>query len=452
MSKKKLLEEMVALTKSLQEEVKTLKTIGKEQSDKSEKLISDTLAKREQVIKDELIAKFRKGEHLAPHSEEEENAAVPEVLLRKSSDPRMREMMEYNDDVYLISKILRCHPSQTKIWRKNEAKVSELRKALNVGTAAQGLEWAPTAFSADLIDKYRLQLKVAALFQRVNMPTNPFTLPNLTADSTVYVVPEVTTDTHQNSDRVTASQPTTGSLTMTAKKLGARSLFSGELDEDSIIPVLPMLKDNLARKMADAWEDAIINGDTTVPGHMDIDITATTVVRAFCNGLRRRAKTSNVLKDLSTFNLANVRSLRTSMGKYGVNPAELVFITGPKGYNKLLGLDEVTTLEKYGAGATILAGELGRLDGIPIIISEHVREDLSTTGYYDSTTTNNTVLILANKTAFAIGDRRKVTLKTFEDIETDQTVLVTMMRGTFRDLYTAAGDVVANVGRDVDAA
>jgi HK97 family phage major capsid protein len=448
---KKALQSILELTKSLKEDYVKLKAEGKTQSEAAEAKFKEMFEKREQVIRDDVMMRFRKGEHLAPHEgDPEESFHGNPFIVNKSDDPKRREQMSFNDDVYIISKMLRCHPTQTKTWRKNQAAVSEIRKAMNTATANQGGDWVPTEFSADLIDQYRLSLMVANLFRSLQMPTNPYKLPINTGNVTVYKVAENTADATEAS-RITASTPSgAANVTMTASKIAARSVFSEEVNEDSIIPVLPMLKENLARNMADAWESIWINGDTTLPGNLDIDVTASTDFKTTAKGLRKRAKEStSALYALTTFNLVNLRTLRTGMGKYGVNPSELVFITGPKGYNKMLGIDEVTTLEKYGSGATILTGELGRLDGIPIVVSPHIREDLSTTGYYDVTTTDNTIIILANRRSHLAGEKRKMTLKTFEDIQTDETVMVTTMRGTIEDIYTAVADNPVVVGRDL---
>lgn len=445
--KKKVLDELLTLVKGLQTEVKTLKENGKDvlASDKSRAMLDEILQKRELVIKDQILADMRKGE-FAGESEETDPHSM---IISKAVSDQQKSFQNFNDDVYLISKVLRVHPSQTKLWKKNQAQVGELRKALNATTSTQGQNWVPTEFSSELIDKFRLELKVGALFRTVNMPSNPYKFPLVGGDATGYLIAEETAD---SGTKITASQATTNQITLTAKKLAARTLFSEELSEDSIVPVLPFLKENLARVMGDTWEKAIINGDTAAT-HLDVtDVTSATDAQKAYDGLRKAAKNFNNLVALTTFNSANLRSIRTKMGKYGVNPRNLVWITGPKGYAQLLANSDVSTVDKYGQFATLLVGELAKFDGIPIVVSEHVKENLSTTGYYDGTTTNNTVLILANYSSFLVGDKRKFTLKTFEDIQTDQTILVVTMRRAFAEIYSSSTEGIANVGYDVDAA
>lgn len=436
----KQLDEILTLFKGLQGEVKVLKEEGKSRSEKSEKMISDLMEKREKAIQDDLISRFRKGEHLTPPGDE--NAEPHKVLISKSADPKVQEFQSFNDDLLILSKIMRVHPSQTRLWKKNQAQVSELRKAISAGTSGSGSEWVPTDFSADLIDKFRLELKLGAFFRHINMPTNPYKLPGLTGDTTAYKISESTSD---SASKITASTPTSAAVTLTAVKLAARTLWSEESAEDLIVPVLPLVKDNLARIMAESVEDALINGDSD-GDHFDIDITDPTDHRKSWNGLRARSRQSSDEVSLSTFNAANLRSMRRKMGKYGVNPGRLGWLTGPVGMNHFLGLDELITLDKYGPAATILTGEVGRFDGSPVIISEKVREDLNSVGVHDVTNTGFTHVTVFNRDAFIMGDRRKMTMKSVEDIETDQMIMVVTMRGDFQDLYTADADKIAISG------
>jgi HK97 family phage major capsid protein len=301
--------------------------------------------------------------------------------------------------------------------------------------AGYGAEWIPTGFSADLVDRVNLELKVASLFNRITMPQDPFTLPIKSTGATVYKLGESQTE-HESATKITKTEVTTTNVTLASTKLGARVNFSEELSEDSIVPILPMLRAELARSMAEGIENTIINGDTTAL-HQDSDVTASTDVRKSWKGLRKLTNSGGKVS-LATFNLENLRSIRTAMGKYGVSPSKLAIVTGISGYIQLLGIKDssgnvvVTTIDKYGPNATIVTGELAKIDGIPIIVSEHVRENLNASGVYDGTTTTKTILLLVYRDALLIGDRRTFTLKTDEDIETDQTILVATQRLDFQ--------------------
>ena len=133
------------------------------------------------------------------------------------------------------------------------------------------------------------------------------------------------------------------------------------------------------------------------------------------------------------------------MGKYGVDIDQLAFITNVNCYNRLVGLTEVTTVDKFGPQATILRGQLAALDGIPIIVSSYVPENMNTVGLSAGSTTANvsTGLYLVRKDTWWFGDRRNLTIKGREIIETDQQVLVALQRLDFKALYPTTQPLVA---------
>lgn len=349
------------------------------------------------------------------------------------------------DDVYLMSKLLKTSPRNLKSWKRLEAGASsELRKAMDTANAGEGLEWVPTEFSSELADLVKLEFKVGGLFRRINMPSNPYKLPVVSSDATGYLISEEQAD---SGTKITASTPGTTNVTLSAVKIAGRVLFSEELSEDSIIPIAAFVKKSLARSLAEAFEDAVLNGDTAGT-HQDFDVTAATDARKAWDGLRKMCQSGNKV-DLGTFNTAGLRQMRQKLGKYGVMPSDLAWITGTTGAVKMLQLAEVLTVDKYGANATVVTGEIGKFDGIPIVISEKIREDMNSNAVFDGTDQDKTAVLLVYRPGFVIGDRREVKVKTFEDIQTDQTILVATARWEFEDLYAAASNSTIAVGRNV---
>ena len=112
-------------------------------------------------------------------------------------------------------------------------------------TASEGLEWIPTEFSGQLYDIVTISLKVAALFPSITIPTPVFKLPVATTDDIAFLVPENITDAFLNdANKMPTITPGTGNVTLTAKKLGALTVFSEEVNEDSIIAIVPFLRSN----------------------------------------------------------------------------------------------------------------------------------------------------------------------------------------------------------------
>jgi len=320
-------------------------------------------------------------------------------------------------------------------WREQ---FSSLSKALDTATAAEGAEFVPTGFSRDLIDRVRIAANVGNLFPEVNMPQDPFKLPaRAFARQKARKLSESTAD---SATKITAVTPGTRQVTLDAKKLGVRVLESLELEEDSIIAMAPFIRDEIIEGLAYGLEDAYLNGDDSST-HMDNDTNggAADLAAKTWIGLRKHAQANSVTQDLSTFNTANLRALRKKLGKYGADPRNLAWIVSIKGLIAMMGLAEVITLDKFGPLATVITGQLAMFDGIPVIVSEEMRDDVAATGVNTGAGPNTlSNLILANRRAWIRGIRRAPTVKTKEDIETDQLIVVVTWRGDFqRTLGTA---------------
>lgn len=365
-----------------------------------------------------------------------------DMIARKAPNEQIKEIQAINDQILITSKILGIHPWQTKAWRQFQPLRSELRKAMDTGTAAEGLEWIPTNFSAQMIEKIDLAQRVAGLFSTITMPTKSYTLPVEGGDAVVYKQTESSSDT---ANEITASTPGTANKLLTAIKLAGLVYTSEELVEDSIVDNIGYIQMKLVDAIVKGKEDCIINGDTSST-HMDSDITAAADHRKSWDGLRKLVKAANRVS-LATFNDANVQSILTKLGKYGVDPEKLAWIPGAKGYLKMLtSLTNVQTRDKYGDWATVITGELSKYVGIPVITSQYMRENLAPDGYYDGVTTSLGTLALVHRPSFVIGDRRLVTLKVDEEIKTDQRVLVVTWRGVFSNVFSNTSEDIVGVG------
>jgi len=365
-------------------------------------------------------------------------------------DPRTKhlpvEVQKKLDEIYIVSRLLGVHPKETKIYHQYFAEGSELRKAMDTATSGSGAEWIPTGFSQAMIDEVKLNLKVAALHPRIDMPTPQYKIPALRGGPTAYLASENTA--------VTESSVTTGNVLLDAKTLKVYIPWSDELDEDSLIPMLPLLRGEMAQALAEAIEDATINGDTDVGtgSATDSDMQDpgdATNPRAAWNGYREVALASAKV-DLATFSDANVRSIRKGMGVYGVDPSNLAWVTGIAGYNKMMSdLTDVRTMDKYGDKAVVLQGELAKYDGIPIIVSEKIREDLNASGVYDGVTTDKTLLLLVYRPGFLYGDRRNITIEQDKDIVAGTIKMVASQRLDFKARYDTSTEALVGVGYNV---
>jgi HK97 family phage major capsid protein len=363
----------------------------------------------------------------------------PETLVRPAQDERVRAGQKLNDELYVLQKALGLSPEElleTETWKRAQ---KHFGKALDTTTSGSGSEWIPVGYSSQLIDIVALEAKVAALFDTIQMPTKSYKPPVQGGWPTVYLASENTA--------ITANTATmTDDFTLTAVDLGCYQGVGADVTEDTLLPVLPRLQMMMAQGLARAKDDAILNGDVTAT-HMDTDIEAlgATDHRTAWSGLRYYGlNTSNCSTDCGTFNADNLLAVKKQLGIYGINPDDVAFIAGPSVLNQLLLLLDaqnnlvVTTVDKYGAQAAILTGEVGKLFGVPVVPSEFVREGLNASGVEDGVTETKTTISAVNRKSWVVGDRRNVQLEQDKDIVTQTIKLVATWRGDFKAVFPAA--------------
>lgn len=100
------------------------------------------------------------------------------------------------------------------------------------------------------------------------------------------------------------------------------------------------------------------------------------------------------------------------MGTYGARKSDLAIITGLSGEAALLKSGKLQTINKYGQYATLLTGEVGRIFNIPVVVSEYVRENVSSTGVNTNGGDNSfTTMLIAHRRAFVTAVQRGVSFE-----------------------------------------
>ena len=64
--------------------------------------------------------------------------------------------------------------------------------------------------------------------------------------------------------------------------------------------------------------------------------------------------------------------IRAKLGKYEGRPSELVYVCDINTFIRSLSVGNFRTLDKFGPQATLLTGQLGAVEGIPVIVSEQM--------------------------------------------------------------------------------
>ena len=316
-------------------------------------------------------------------------------------------------------------PRMLDDWQGN------LKAAMDSTTAGAGSELVDTQEARALWDDVNLETAIAPLFHTVQMPSNPFQIPLQLGDVSWYPGAQNTA--------VTGSAPATARQTMTAYELVAEVPWSYDLDEDAVIAMMDELRRRMLQNAREVIDDVILNGDATTVNNINADgatIAAGTAGKGHWllgfDGLLHlplvdntgQANNHNAAVSADLFN-----EIRGKLGKYGVRPSELAYIIDVNTFIKALSIDSFRTLDKFGPNATLLTGQLGAVEGIPVIVSEQLRLADADGKVTDGGSANDKGrLLLVNRTQWRVGFKRELTIETVRDAQKRQNVMVVSFR------------------------
>ena len=219
---------------------------------------------------------------------------------------------------------------------------------------------------------------------------------------------------------------------LSTKKLISQTFLGNETEEDAIMPILPLLRESMVRSHARAIENAILLGD-------DGDGAFGTSGASFEGLCHLAANDSNTTQPSGTFaatdavTAADLLGLRKSMGKYGVNPSEVVYIVSQDVYYDLLSDAEFQDVNLVGDMATKLNGEIGQVFGSRVLICDEFAAKAHSKF--------NAVAVYPRN--YVMPRLRGVTIESDYEVANQRRVLVASQRIGFLDLIDAADSVQA---------
>jgi len=317
------------------------------------------------------------------------------------------------------------NPRMLEDWQSN------LKAAMDSTTSGSGDELLDTQEARALWDDVNLETSVAPLFNTVQMPSNPFQIPLQLGDVNWY--PGTESVSTKRTGLATARQ------TLTAYELAAEVPWSYDLDEDSVIAMMEELRRSLMRNAREVIDDVILNGDTTVTNNINAD--GATIANTDAgkgqwllgfDGLLHLPLVDNTSQ--ATDHNAAVsddmfNEVRSKLGKCGVRPSETVYVTDVNTFIRALSVSNFRTLDKFGPQATLLTGQLGAVEGIPVIVSEQMAladTDGKVTDAGNGTNTGR--LLIVNRSQWRVGFKRELTIETVRDAQKRQNIMVVSFR------------------------
>lgn len=388
-------------------------------------------------------------------------SGVSEHLLKALAVSIAEDKSEMGDEARRDLKAAGLDPQDVT----NSAKANELDYSTQAGF---GDEWVGVEYSRRLWARIRAGSDIVAKLPSIEVPqgAESIVIPLEAADPTWYKVAQ-TTGTNATTLRPDATVPSsklaTDAKTLTVAKMGARVIFSGELEEDSLIPWVSQLRQQLETSGAENLEHLVIDGDTDASATTNINdiggTPAATDIFLLFNGFRKSALVTTTANSRSASGslvdsdfLATIK-LMGAAGLNAIDMAKVGFILDLNVGWKVLELASVKTKDVF-SGATLENGVLRSIWGYPVYVSAFMHfqsavRKANTSGKVDRTTTNNntTGSILAVRwDQWLLGWKRRMTLKVQEFPDADASQIVAIARVGLAQRDTEASAITYNVG------
>jgi HK97 family phage prohead protease/HK97 family phage major capsid protein len=272
--------------------------------------------------------------------------------------------------------------------------------------------------SLNMEAEVRRRLVVAPLFRQIAMQTNVMKIPVNPEAGTAQWVDNANfgTSTSGGNTAVHAIKE----ITLSAYKVATNEYTAYEEEEDSLIAIMPVIRDGMIRRIARAVDKAFLRGAAATSGDP-------------ISGLVTLAGTSGQVTNGTAgvaFTVANLRKMRQGLGVWGLDPADVIYIVDTATYYNLLDDSVFQTMNQVGPSATLLTGQIGQIGNSPVLVS----------GEFVGTGAASSIAAVCFAPGnFIVGNQRGLRIDTQELVETQRRVMVASLRTGFTQVTSNYG-------------
>lgn len=330
-----------------------------------------------------------------------------------------------------------------------------------------GSDWVGTAYSSSIWEAIRTGALVLQGIPEIVVPdgySNMY-VPLESTDPTWYKVAEASAGDATlkvPSGTVSSSQLATANKQITIGKLGARAVFTGEMNEDSLINFAPQLRKQLELSGADILEHVAIDGDVETSASKNINTIAGTPTSTkpylLFDGFRKLALVTNTANSRSAAGALVVEDfldtlkLMGTAGLAGADPRMCEFVIDANVYYAMAKLPEFKTKDVSNA-VSVENGFVKSAWNVPVLVSwnmhkESAKRMANTAGKVNGTDSSNTVgsIVAVRKDQWKQAFKRRMTIETTRIANADATEIVALLRWGLAYRDTEASAISYNVG------
>jgi len=334
----------------------------------TEKLMADVQAKMSE--KDANLAEI-----IAQHQKDLEEKSEEIAKMRDSK--RVFSDRGSNDDLSKFAKeFMTGHMLGVmtgKGWDTDYSKNLMEKAGVNYTAAAAGIA---QEVSTQIEKEIMLELRLAQAFREITINSQTQVLPIQTdALPAAWGSNTVAGGNLTNRPQANANQYNANQVILKATRLVSTTFMDNNIDEEVLVNLMPMLIEGVARAHARAVDNALIAG--TSGGAEGFD-----GLEALAGSVKVDALDAVGGSTVDTVvTAAEFLAARKLMGKYGMNPSDLIYLVSQARYYDLLSDAGFADITDVGSDvATKITGTVGSIFGTPVIVSDSVEGDGSDGG------------------------------------------------------------------------
>lgn len=317
-------------------------------------------------------------------------------------------------------------------------------RAMDTQESGYGQQLIGQQYVGELWQSARFESRVFRTIRTLDMTAPTMFIPIEADLPELLFVPERTGPT--DSDYTTTK---TGSnrVQVDAKKFLIHQIWSGEMEEDSLIPFIPFLRRQVVMSLAHYSDSLILNGDDTnaATGNINLDDADPNDEKHYLawDGIRHVGLVDNTGNGTDVGGAISYGALvgalsdmvdTTYLMDWGhpTDPSQVIFVADPFTSDKVRQLDEVINWQTA-QGERLLNGQVGNVFNHPFINGSMALSLTEADGKVSTTGGNNTrgQVVVYNRNAFVAGWRRRVKIEVERLPGRDQTRMVHSLRMGF---------------------
>lgn len=215
--------------------------------------------------------------------------------------------------------------------------------------------------------------------------------------------------------------------TIKAEKLATKEYLGYEEEEDAIIALTPIIRNAVMRRMVRSTDKELLIGDVGVnngTGNGLID-GLTTLAADINGGADYQYVQPGSFGDPVT--IADLQQTRRLMGPVGLLPGNLVYVVSESVMYDLMEDPDFRTMDLVGDRATILRGQIGAVNGSPVVVSDS----------FPANAVDTIQACCLNMNNYLFGELRGMMVERDKDIEFQRHVLVATRRFGMTEIVPA---------------